>query len=264
VASVRESEGGRLHYPVNGRQPDPPAAQATLRQSQDILRAGYGVFIPQIGATSGVSRQTSNLRLIGSTAPNTVFISYLIGNRQLHTRHLGRPAAAGRGAASPDGGAAIQRHGTYIMLAGNVVNTAIAQAAYRAQIRATEDLIVLEKEQVSITRAQAESGTVPFSNVLSLQERAREHPSHTSAASAEDRSGQPPARDAARACTGGLFFSFRRTGVGESRTSSSRRTCPSRCHRSWCTSVLTFFRQSPAHQCQRADRCRHGSHVFPV
>jgi NodT family efflux transporter outer membrane factor (OMF) lipoprotein len=55
------------------------------------------------------------------------------------------------------------------MLAGNVVNTAIAQAAYRAQIRATEDLIVLEKEQVSITRAQAESGTVPFSNVLSLQ-----------------------------------------------------------------------------------------------
>jgi len=29
--------------------------------------------------------------------------------------------------------------GTYIMLAGNVVNTAIAQAPYRAQIRATED-----------------------------------------------------------------------------------------------------------------------------
>jgi len=49
------------------------------------------------------------------------------------------------------------------------VNTAIAQAAYRAQIRATEDLIVLEKEQVSITQAQAEAGTVPSSNVLSLQ-----------------------------------------------------------------------------------------------
>ena len=105
--------------------------------------------------------------------------------------------------------------GTYIMLAGNVVNTAIAQAAYRAQIRATEDLIVLEKEQVSITRAQAESGTVPFSNVLSLQSELASTQATLPPLRQKDRSGQPPARDAARACTGGLFFSFRRTGVGD-------------------------------------------------
>ena len=48
------------------------------------------------------------------------------------------------------------------MLAGNVVTTAISVAAYRAQIQATDELIALEKDQVSIAKAQAEAGTVPF------------------------------------------------------------------------------------------------------
>jgi NodT family efflux transporter outer membrane factor (OMF) lipoprotein len=49
------------------------------------------------------------------------------------------------------------------------VNTVIAQAAYNAQIKATEEIIGLLKEQIRITEVQAQAGTVPYLNVLSLQ-----------------------------------------------------------------------------------------------
>ena len=53
---------------------------------------------------------------------------------------------------------------TYLSLAANIVNTAIARAAYRAEIEATEQLIALEKQQVEIADVQAQAGTVPYAN----------------------------------------------------------------------------------------------------
>ncbi len=55
------------------------------------------------------------------------------------------------------------------MLSGNAVNAVIAQAAYRAQIQATLDLVAFEKQQIRIAEAQVRAGTVPQSNVLSLR-----------------------------------------------------------------------------------------------
>ena len=37
------------------------ASEASLRQSQDNMRAGYGVFFPQIQSTAGASRQSIHL-----------------------------------------------------------------------------------------------------------------------------------------------------------------------------------------------------------
>ena len=58
---------------------------------------------------------------------------------------------------------------TYLALVANIVNTVVAEAAYRAEIEATQQLIELQKEQVEIAKVQAQAGTVPYSNVLSLQ-----------------------------------------------------------------------------------------------
>jgi NodT family efflux transporter outer membrane factor (OMF) lipoprotein len=55
------------------------------------------------------------------------------------------------------------------MLSANVVNTVIAEAAYQAQIQATEELLMLERDQVRMTEVQAQAGTVPYANVLSVQ-----------------------------------------------------------------------------------------------
>jgi len=45
---------------------------------------------------------------------------------------------------------------TYITLLGNVVNTFVAQAAYRAEIEATKQIIGLTQNQLEITEAQAQ------------------------------------------------------------------------------------------------------------
>jgi len=45
----------------------------------------------------------------------------------------------------------------------------MAQAAYRAQIKATEKLIDLQKEQLRLTDTQFKAGTAPYANVLTIQ-----------------------------------------------------------------------------------------------
>ncbi len=146
------------------------SAQATLRQSQYLLKAGYGVFSPQLSGNLGATREQFNPLQIGSPEPTSVFnlfsvsasVSYALDiwggdRRQVESLRAQRDA---------------QRYnvlGSYLVLAGNVVDTAIALASYRAQIQATDDLIALEKDQVSVTKAQAQAGTVPYANVLSMQ-----------------------------------------------------------------------------------------------
>jgi NodT family efflux transporter outer membrane factor (OMF) lipoprotein len=146
------------------------AAQASLRQSQATLRAGYGVFYPQIGVSFDAQRQKFSPAQFGSSAPSNLFnlftltgmIGYTLdvfgGNRrtveslQAQVDYQGFTVAA-----------------TYLTLLGNVVNTTIAQAAYRAEIEALGEVIGVEREQVRLTEIQAQAGTVPYSSVLSLR-----------------------------------------------------------------------------------------------
>jgi len=58
---------------------------------------------------------------------------------------------------------------TYLTLSGNIVNTIIARASYATEIKATEQIISLQKEQIRITEIQEQAGTVPYSSVLSLR-----------------------------------------------------------------------------------------------
>lgn len=146
------------------------AAEASLRRSQDNLRAGYGVFFPSIDAGAGVGRERSNPAALGSSQPASVFnlltlsasVSYTLdvwgGNRRA-LEGLGAQVEADR----------VTVLGTYLMLSGNAVNAVIAQAAYRAQIQATRDLVTFEKQQIHVAEAQVQAGTVPQSNVLSLR-----------------------------------------------------------------------------------------------
>ena len=146
------------------------AAEASLRRSQDNLRAGYGVFFPSIDAGAGVGRERSNPAALGSSQPASVFnlltlsasVSYTLdvwgGNRRA-LEGLGAQVEADR----------VTVLGTYLMLSGNAVNAVIAQAAYRAQIQATRDLVTFEKQQIHVAQAQVQAGTVPQSNVLSLR-----------------------------------------------------------------------------------------------
>jgi NodT family efflux transporter outer membrane factor (OMF) lipoprotein len=58
---------------------------------------------------------------------------------------------------------------TYLTLLSNLVDAAIAAAAYRDEIQASRELIGMQQQQVHLAQIQAEAGTAPYSTVLSLQ-----------------------------------------------------------------------------------------------
>lgn len=146
------------------------ASEASLRESEDNLRAGYGVFFPQADAqvegvrertspvASGLSGQGKIFNLITTSGTVSYALDVFGGKRR---------AVEGLRAQAD-----YQRYLTkaaYLTLTANVVNTTIAQAAYAAEIRATQQLIDLQHQQLEITEAQLRAGTSAYSSVLSVR-----------------------------------------------------------------------------------------------
>jgi len=146
------------------------AAQASLRQSEDYLRSGYGIFYPDVDGNVGASRQKYNPLKIGQNLPASIFNLFTLSatvNYALDVFGGERRMVEGLGA-EVDLARATET-ATYLMLSSNLANTLIARAAYRAERDATEQLIAVEKEQVHLGEVQAQAGTVPYANVLTLR-----------------------------------------------------------------------------------------------
>jgi len=146
------------------------AAQASLRQSEDNLRAGYGIFFPQLSAGFQPTRQQFSPARFGQSTGASTFnlytftttVSYILdvfGGERRTVEGLGAQVDVQY----------YNAQGTYLTLSGNIVNAMVAEAAYQAEIEATEQIIGFLEEQTRITAAQARAGTVPYSNLLSIQ-----------------------------------------------------------------------------------------------
>jgi len=146
------------------------AAEASLRQSQDNLRAGSGIFYPQLSATFGQTRQKSSPATIGSSAPANIFnLTTLSSSVSYALDIFGGQRRAVEGLAAQVDQQRALTHGAYMMLTGNIVNTSIAIAAYHAQIDKTSQLIDLEKDQISIAEKQYQAGITTYGAVLTLR-----------------------------------------------------------------------------------------------
>jgi NodT family efflux transporter outer membrane factor (OMF) lipoprotein len=146
------------------------AAQANLRASEDNLRSGYGIFYPQIDAAAGATRQRYSALKIGENVPGSVFNLFTLSASVSYALDIfggQRRLIEGLRAESDVAGATEQA--TYLALSANIVNTVIAKAAYREEIAVTQELINLQRDQVKLAEVQAQAGTVPYSNVLSLR-----------------------------------------------------------------------------------------------
>jgi NodT family efflux transporter outer membrane factor (OMF) lipoprotein len=146
------------------------AAQANLRQSQDNLRAGSGIFYPQLSATFTQSREKSSPVISGNTFPSRIFNLSTLSATVSYALDIfgGQRRAVESLSAQVDQERAITL-GTYIMLTGNIVNTCIAIAAYQAEIEEVERLIVLEKDQTTIAEKQYQAGLIFYGPVLALR-----------------------------------------------------------------------------------------------
>ena len=150
--------------------PSLQASRASLRQSQDFLQAGYGVFYPQLDASFDATRQKFSPSRFGAGSPGSIFNLFTLSatvSYALDVFGAERRAVEGLQAQVDLQRAAVR--GTYLTLSGNIVNTLIALAAYREQIQATEQIIGLQREQIGISETQVRAGTAPYANLLTLQ-----------------------------------------------------------------------------------------------
>lgn len=146
------------------------ASEATLRQSQDELRAGYGVFFPQAQVGLADSRQRTSTAQTGSQTPGRIFnLVTLSGTIGYALDVFGGERRTIESLQAQADYQNYENKAAYLTLSANVVNTSIARAAYMAQISATKELIDLEKEQLRLTQAQVSTGVAPYANVLTVQ-----------------------------------------------------------------------------------------------
>ena len=146
------------------------SAQASLRQSQYNLRAGYGVFFPWLDAGFDASRQKFSPARFGTAGSASIFSLFTLSATVNYPLDIfGGERRAVEGLAAREDLQHALLLGTYLTLTGNLVNTVIARGAYREEIGATERLIGMQKEQLRIGAAQLQAGTVPYANLVSLQ-----------------------------------------------------------------------------------------------
>ena len=146
------------------------AAQASLRQSEDNLRSGYGIFYPQVDADAAATRQRYSPLKIGQNLPTSVFNLFTLSATVNYALDLfGGERRMVEGLRAERDVSRATEQATYLALSANIVNTVIAKAAYRAEIEATQQLIGIQDRQVKLAEVQAQAGTVPYSNVLSLR-----------------------------------------------------------------------------------------------
>lgn len=146
------------------------ASEASLRLSQDKLRAGYGLFYPQIDAGLDARRQRSAPVQQGSAAPGSIFNLVTLSGTISYTLDLfGAQRRSVEGLQAARDYQAELNKAAYLALSANVVNTNIARATYAAQMQATGALLALQQEQLQLLSSQVRSGAAPYASLLAAR-----------------------------------------------------------------------------------------------
>ena len=147
--------------------PDVTAQQAALAAARDNVRAGKGVFLPQIQGAANYEREQVSGASIGpgyagfttSVYQATVNVSYtfdIFGSQRRTLEGLIAQAEAQN----------FVLEASYLTLASNVASTAIQLASVTDQICATLDIIASETRQLQLIRRRFEVGSQSRADVL--------------------------------------------------------------------------------------------------
>jgi NodT family efflux transporter outer membrane factor (OMF) lipoprotein len=152
--------------------PSVQAATAALRQAQENTAAQRGSYFPTVQAGFDATRERD---AVGVLAPNLasgtalyslytpqVTVSYVpdvFGANRRQVESLAALADASR----------FQLDATYLTLTANVVTAAVQEAGLRAQIAATERVLELERESLSVMRRELELGAIAEGDVYAQE-----------------------------------------------------------------------------------------------
>jgi NodT family efflux transporter outer membrane factor (OMF) lipoprotein len=154
------------------QNPTIEAARAALRQANELTAAQRGALFPSLDAGYSVNRQKN---AVGTLAPTLtsgeelftlhtaqISVSYLLDVFGLERRQIESQQAL----------ADAQRfelEAAYLTISSNVVAAAVQEASLRAQIEATNAIIVSEREAVQILERQYQLGSVAMLDVMAQQ-----------------------------------------------------------------------------------------------
>jgi NodT family efflux transporter outer membrane factor (OMF) lipoprotein len=150
--------------------PDVAAAQATLREAKETTRAEQGALLPQVSGAVQSERATESLAGFGlgnqsvtysidSGALNVSYTLDAFGGIRRQVEQLRAQAEYQR----------FQLEATDLTLAANVVDAAITEASFRAQIDTTQAIIRADTDALDLVRRRFELGGVSQVDVLQQQ-----------------------------------------------------------------------------------------------
>jgi NodT family efflux transporter outer membrane factor (OMF) lipoprotein len=145
------------------------AAQATLVQSQENLRAVVGsALFPSVNANASGARQQISGAAFGQ--PNNHFSPFTLFNASVQVSYALDLAGGARrereALRSQVDFQQFQLEGAYLTIAANIVTTAVKEASLRAQIRSVQEIIASEEKQLEVVERQFALGAVPRTDVL--------------------------------------------------------------------------------------------------
>lgn len=149
--------------------PDVSAAQAALRQANELVYADQASLFPSVsgnvqkarekvsGVTSGLPE--SPILTVSSASLSVSYAPDVFGGTRRQIEATSAQAEYQR----------FQLEATYLTLTANVVNTAISLASVRDQIAVTEEIIRLQGGQLDLLQAQRRLGAISDADVLTQQ-----------------------------------------------------------------------------------------------
>lgn len=146
------------------------AAQYALQKAKENLNAEVGGFFPSLDAQGSATRQKTSRAAFGVNTPSPPFNLY---NASLNVSY------------SPDIFGALRRQvealeaevdyqkfeleAAYLTMTTTLVTTAIQEASVRAQIQATQELLLSQEKQMDIIRSQFRLGSVSQADILAQE-----------------------------------------------------------------------------------------------
>jgi NodT family efflux transporter outer membrane factor (OMF) lipoprotein len=146
------------------------AAQATLRQAHETARAQAGTLLPQFDLNGSGTRQQASPAQFGAQGGPILYNLYNATVNVSYTLDVwgGKRRSLEASEAQADY-QRFQVEATFLTLTSNVVTTAIQEASLRGQIKATQDIIKGQSEQLEVLRGQFNLGGASRADVLAQE-----------------------------------------------------------------------------------------------
>ncbi|HWW99545.1 efflux transporter outer membrane subunit [Collimonas sp.] len=147
--------------------PDLQSAQAALRAAQEQVSVQEGAFLPSVNASLAPTRQKQPLSAGQGPSPFNLHTAQVSVSYTLDAFGGNRRQVEGLQAQAEQQKFLLEA--AYLTLTSNVVAAAVQEAALRAQIAATQEVLKIQSELLALLQRQYQLGDVAQADVLVQQ-----------------------------------------------------------------------------------------------